>query len=531
MWDIPELFQLVLEEFRLDEDIDAHLCNMALVSRFFWEQTIPMYWECVPARHQVKDVLQIFPLHRPLGDLKPDRQVSCAAHTQMYGPMLTICGKHWVSAREDARWGLYGSFVKYLEIETPVEYDEEFFNLLSQKPLGKIFPNLRSLEIGILCHPQSPVDFFQDLMLPLQLRTLKITLDEDAMSSDMIRALTATVHRVRRDLRDFNLIGPESEEANIVWTGHQDDITQLIHDLPRLSILNLENIEEGFAERWTLASDMEDLEQMTIISTRVPVSERYSFPTHGFGKLIGVDVGRIPVHAFEKVLASIQSSELQTLSLYAEPKEDGEGAMDLTGRLSGHFKRWSWLKYVQLDFGGGVVNWEDILPLLSCREMEEISLTFIGSSAIIKDGDLKSMAQAWPLLEKLEIKDLDLEDGHDTYSNVPPAATLHGLIPLAQHCPSLNTLSISVAVHGVGEEHQSLDVVSNVENLNLGWSWADPTDSADKLDDVGAFIVKMWPNQERAPDRTLWLDSGRDEQQTDTWAYIWEIVDARLTED
>lgn len=74
IWDIPELSLLVLDHVKVDFD-EADLLQTCLVSRFVWENIIPIVWEGVPTRHTTIDVLGGFPLHESLHTLKPDDQV------------------------------------------------------------------------------------------------------------------------------------------------------------------------------------------------------------------------------------------------------------------------------------------------------------------------------------------------------------------------------------------------------------------------------------------------------------------------
>lgn len=411
--------------------------------------------------------------------------------------------------------------------------NEEFAHLLSEQPLPKILPNLRILSIYIRDRPKSPSNFFENIMQGLELRELSITLDPDAIGcdepiEDMMAALTAAVRGVSQNLHKFSLEGPQPGYHD--WTEHQEQVTQLLKDLPRLKSLEVQNLGESFAEQATVASGMVGLKEITLISTGALVPEETSFPLHGFTSVTSVDFGRIPVHAIETLLASIQSSKVETLCLSAEPQHTyHDEELPLTVGLGGYLTRWIGLKHIYLDLEGGIIGWEDILPLLSCRDMEDVSLIFIGSAVVLGDVEIELMAQAWPHLELLEIDDPNMEYGGDPDDDEELTATLLGLIPLAQHCPSLKSLSISVDTCGVDEADPCPYIAFNVKHLNLQWSRASLIEESD-ADAIAEFIARMWPNHDSEEQRTKWETEGGDGDQIEAWTEILEVVDFRLEE-
>lgn len=177
--------------------------------------------------------------------------------------------------------------------------------------------------------------------------------------------------------------------------------------------------------------------------------------------------------------------------------------MAIDGVLS-HFTRWPGLKILDLDTGWGVATWGDLLPLLSCRNVEELSLGVMGSGAMLKDEHIELMAKAWPQTRSFTIRDPILMHGNRIYPSERPVATIRGLTSLAQHFPLLHTLSIS-----------------KVTGLNLHWSLADLTE----VEDVAILIATMWPDQKRIT-RMAWLPYYTAEYKL--WRRIWAVVDVQL---
>ncbi|KAK7039637.1 hypothetical protein R3P38DRAFT_2900956 [Favolaschia claudopus] len=96
-----------------------------------------------------------------------------------------------------------------------------------------------------------------------------------------------------------------------------------------------------------------------------------------------------------------------------------------------------------------------ILPLTSLTNLTEVCLTpplgFDLDDAIVAD-----LAQAWPHLIHLGLFST-------CYANYPSRVTLRGLLPLAQHCPHLRSLTLPLDATSETRWHQKLQSESNGE--------------------------------------------------------------------
>lgn len=429
--------------------------------------------------------------------------------------------------------GLYASFVKVLEIRTPAGddlHDSQVVDALHQTPISTIFPNLRELTISIFVCPEDLDSFFRDSMGGLDLRVFSISADVfvDGVSEDMPtpvwKGLAAAVRGHPR-LEQFTVRG-STEIDSAPWTEQQKEISSLLKDLPNLITVTLENMGESFAEQWEVASHIAGLKAAEFLSLELFFPEGGKLSTEGFDELEEMHVKHVPVGGIRSLLASVRSSKLESCTLSAQEPGGQFAEGEMCGALS-HFTRWPGLEIVDLDLGGGVATWEDLIPLLSCGNVEDLSLSVIGSAAMVEDEHIELMAKAWPRLQRFSIRDRDLEPRYGdevvAIAIARPVATLRGLGALSQHCPLLGALAISVDARGVGKNPPEVHGTgpSKVKELNLQWSVADESD----VKDTGAFIAKMWPHQEKDA-RNEWPSHLKAESRV--WGRIWKLVDKQL---
>jgi hypothetical protein len=121
-------------------------------------------------------------------------------------------------------------------------------------------------------------------------------------------------------------------------------------------------------------------------------------------------------------------------------------------------------------------------PLLSCANLTEVVI-LTANGIDIDDAFLKRMATAW-----LQLQTLDLLAGCQVAAYAS-RATLAGLLPLAQHCPRLESLALALdATHADPEILR--DGLSNcgLARLNIVES---PLSSPGA---VAAFLAAIFPN-------------------------------------
>ncbi|KAJ3487354.1 hypothetical protein NLI96_g3590 [Meripilus lineatus] len=131
---------------------------------------------------------------------------------------------------------------------------------------------------------------------------------------------------------------------------------------------------------------------------------------------------------------------------------------------------------------------ETLAPLLALSSLRKLELSPVRATDLDNDA-LEEMAHAWPKLE-----DLDLSATEEDWVDVP-RITLEGLIPLAQFCPNLESISI-VFCHWliVSEEVQSqLDQMTFCNSVKWIFCNRGPTGDRKDAEGVATFIRTLFP--------------------------------------
>lgn len=82
----------------------------------------------------------------------------------------------------------------------------------------------------------------------------------------------------------------------------------------------------------------------------------------------------------------------------------------------------------------------DLVPLLKCPNLKELTISIHCSTAELDDSLLKAMAEAWP-----KMLYLDLAADPDAGATWSSKCTLRGLLHLARHCHNLIELGVVIA--------------------------------------------------------------------------------------
>lgn len=505
-WDIPELLFLVLDELE-----EKDLFQASLVCRLFWEGVMPIVWGTIADRHGIHDILNKFPLHESFDSLRPRDKV-CASLCVLFlslTPAFTL--KHWVEASSEARHALYATYIRSFVLKTPNVGHDEFLLLLHSRPLRQIFPDMRDLSVQLHHPPRVSDIFFEDVLKGINLRSFDITFKGPLTTTEpLISALLSRLGIHQPGLQDLIFSFPEPPTP-LFSAAQIRETAALIRRLPHLNELQISDLGPGFAPLWTAASQSPHLRHITL-GGQIELEADEVLPEDGFESLWTVNVSLLPAHSFAKVIGAIQSSELASLSLFVQSQAE---ETTLNGALEA-VKRYAHLTSLRLELGNIVLAWSDLLPLLLCHELEWVRLVFVKSATIIHDEHVKLLAQSWPALSTFEIEDPTLEKTALTFN---PVATLRGLSPLAEHCPELERLIISVSTTDIGEEEMPTQVGLNLRHLDLQWTRA-------SSGHLGAFITKAWPNLETRG-ASKWSKQNMIEQKR-SWDAIWARVDELL---
>lgn len=368
-----------------------------------------------------------------------------------------------------------------------------------------VFPNLRTLSISIA----SAYDLREVLpaILCPTIRVLHLHIGdpEDAADPATLQILAAT-HSLQL-------------EELVVYGGFDDDMTLAAvadavaaqADLKRLRIYD---VPSRITQPWTAASQLSSLEEVTFFddySYKHPLTT-FSFEleppemgTRGFPSIRRLKVDGT-AETLPSTLDTITSPDLADIEIMLQgPRGDHADPTSnfLVNGAIGGVGRFANIKSFQFFFPTSVASWKDFLPLLACRRLQICVLSGLGVSRIVGDQELQLMAQAWPELEELVIKDyarmsdLGKTTAHMVsqiypgYQGMPPRVTLGGTQRLATHSPLLRRLSIAVDARSPPSETDHVIVGASLKSLELDYSWTD--DTAGKA--VATFISRAWPNQ------------------------------------
>lgn len=234
-----------------------------------------------------------------------------------------------------------------------------------------------------------------------------------------------------------------------------------------------------------------------------PVAPR----VQGFPSVTSISFGVAP-EGVSDALRSITSATLSSLEvMVGAPFLDvvGEGDVPnvlvaiptstLEGRLNA-LARFPGLKSFQFTFATSQVQWADFAPILDYHQMEFACLQGHGLPEWLGNGELEALAQAWPLLQELELIDTsqDLQSAPPQPDHGrPPTTTLAGLACLAIHCPVLERLIICVDARDPLPTPLPTVVGTSVTDIRLSYSWVPSGRDEEKA--VAQFLARMWPRQ------------------------------------
>lgn len=136
-----------------------------------------------------------------------------------------------------------------------------------------------------------------------------------------------------------------------------------------------------------------------------------------------------------------------------------------------------------------VIGWAYFKPLLHLRNLRHLAL--IPCNVPIKDQELAELALAWPDLRHLT---LNLQRDLEALQREKVLATPLGLLPLAQHCPHLETLNMFVDASGEAPRVHDLPseaITSNraLTTLHIGASFL----QLEELAHLAAYLVAAFP--------------------------------------
>ncbi|KAG8947368.1 hypothetical protein FRC04_010816 [Tulasnella sp. 424] len=174
---------------------------------------------------------------------------------------------------------------------------------------------------------------------------------------------------------------------------------------------------------------------------------------------------------------------------------------------------------------------------LNMRQLTHLTLVSLFSGPPVTDADIELLANSFPSLVGLEIREAREQEEW--------SVTISSLRMLASRCPQLQTLALSVNMQKaalIGEPSESSDSMDSktpthpsLQDLDLRYSRGLGDDGA-SIEDVVAFVVRMYPNLQRgrcghassAPGDDFCAPSEDDVMNIQAWWKVWKDVEGEL---
>lgn len=245
-------------------------------------------------------------------------------------------------------------------------------------------------------------------------------------------------------------------------------------------------------------------------------------PIKGFRSLLSMKA-ELTANTIPHLLASIHSKELNSLQLLIQVEE----TMSRMQGVLADIAKFSQLKVVHIVYAQTKGTWRDFVALLSCSQLEKVTLKGFRASLVFTDLEVAIMGRAWHRLRELEIEDLSRLPAHE-HGEEPdggemedafyaPKVTLAGLANLSKDCTELRRLKIAIDAT-ILPTHSELSKLtpSLVEDINFPCSYVD-----EREDDAARVIARLWPAQRtRRPKGGCWHSWWYDPYNASEGAFV-----------
>lgn len=467
------------------------------------------------------------------------------------------------SQARELRWStldIYGPFVKSLTLRLDEDegYDASLFELLdhlNDQDVTAVLPNLESLRV-IAIDVTCVQDTLGDLLAVLMASSIKrfelafnTNSKNELQASNNVVALCSVLYRLR-DLK-LETFCITSSDRMITQSRRVENTVQAVL-VQQQALLNI--TVSDFCSRLTTsfrdAGRLAHLENIRLTTTPygfygdlphpdIPVARVHpvhSFPTgtddkHPTFPSLRRFMANVSVDDVRPILSSITSPGVRCIELHVT----GPGAM--IGTCFTEIGRFERLETIWLEYPGLLGGWADIMPILACHSVQNISVHGDCISAILGDEQVLCIAQAWPCLRSLVIVDSCLERWRlDLQTTCPqrgsrdphiPMTTLLGLGAFAAYCPSLSCLIIPIDAR----ETPNIPILGAtgcaVQEIGFPNSLVDEGEQR-----VARFISSMWPNHTHTEIAELdqrwekvWAPSLRTPgENEERWSRVWSLA-------
>lgn len=383
--------------------------------------------------------------------------------------------------------------------------------LLKNPPLSKYLPNLTQIQLFMdpsLGSPD-PGEVIKCISVPT-LRELTIGSYTGKNSERILPKLAEALGGVQASLRSLELSGMPLE-----------GLEQLFEAQPRIRVLAIRAKIPELGAAWQAAGTLLPELQFLKFTTGDPSQNKIILvdaDQSRFPSLTEVELG-LHAESLSDFLGCVSSPHLQSMRLGCTTGRVAESATSpVQCTAADHIHRFERLRTLQLHWWDRS-PWDATTSLPLHLGLANLSIQGGGVYTCLGNDAIKSISQAFPNLESLEIVEKHAAPGHG-----PPLITIRGLQPLIDSCPKLRILFVTVDARcGDTLNPWTSAVREALEELDFQRSWVKPED----VEVIADLIFMLWPNLKRT--KTAWGERARDSaEQKQCWDSVWELVGAKV---
>ena len=183
------------------------------------------------------------------------------------------------------------------------------------------------------------------------------------------------------------------------------------------------------------------LEQLTLTNVTNPedasIALPRSHPGRFFSSLQELDLSDVPISFSVALLEAMESSSLTSIKINTFGEENPLAHQDLFNALRNHCCHSSLTSITvhtyEPEYDAGIMS-KHLKPIFVFSNLTNVKL-YLECPFDLDDATVSDMAQAWPRIRSLVLRGYYPEE-------CKPCVTILGLIPIAQHCPELEELTI-----------------------------------------------------------------------------------------
>ncbi|KAG8983070.1 hypothetical protein FRB90_006320 [Tulasnella sp. 427] len=479
-WNVPEILEEILKV-----TAKTDLPNMARVCRAFWPRAARLIWEVVPS---ITHWLALVPR---------DKEHSEHLKASEF--------EHHSISSEWERFRFYAAFVKDLTTNINHENVTSLLDVQSSSEQTVLFPNLDraylTLEQPL---PQAEIRRVFSLLMAPNLAVLRCNYHFFLTAPDETPAAIIESLKLTPLIESFRfsgsmpshiapLLGPALSSMSqlrsirlYISPGLPLEVVQAISQIPTLESVLIGVIQDPKQTPSLGPITYPSLKELRYVSRRDAL--RWILPTANptIEAITAVLSGQSDINPFD-ALRPAKYPNLTTVN------------------------------------ARGILNWDEITPLLAFKGLKELSITpyfLAGDRGHWSTSEARLLAESFPLLEMLVLK-----DGLHCFNIL---LTLPDLDCFAQHCPRLWYLGVSVDARAAHTFKGTVTQHFAIREVCLQESEVDGHEAA-----VADMIKRMWPNLQKGT--RMYCELGEEPlgqvRSEAHWDKIWSLLDFAETDE